>query len=276
MDKIIELNFVLPMWYPLVVVGIFFLMRYLHSNNFELTGETQTDRTISALGFIMLFGSEVLYCLCKREGGSLFYYMDPDVVGWIVTIIAFIMTFIVVIGQFIWYLKFIDFLHDRPYSYISNLGVWFGFIVLVVMNMFGICEEFMDKHEMHILFAIMGIHIIIVIVQNILEGTIYMILLEIPLLFLGLGAFILSSIVAVILLVLSIFSRSSSSSSSDQYTPSESVEPDPPASCKECGRYDISRGYCYYFEEEKDPYLRNGGEQKATYDADGCPYFTRR
>ena len=272
MDNMIALNFMLPMWYPLVVLGIFFLVRCLQRNDFELTGHIQADRTISALAFILLFGSELLYCLCKREGGSFFYYMDPDVVGWIVTIIAFLMTFIVIIGQFIWYLKFIGVLHDRSYSYFTNLGVWLGIIVLTVMNIFGICEEFLDKHQEHILLAIIGIHIITVIVQNILEGTIYMILLEIPLFILGSLAFILSSIVAVILLFMSIFSRDSSSS---QHSSSSTKEPGPPASCKECSHYDISGGYCHCYEEDKDPYSSNLGDKKAIYDAANCPYFSR-
>lgn len=261
------------MWYPLVVLGIFFLVRFLHSDDFVITGKIQVDRTISALGFLLLFGSEVLYCLCNREGGGLFYYMDPDVVGWIVTIIAFIMTFIVIIGQFIWYLKFIDILHDKPYSYYSNIGVWIGFVVLVVIDMFGIYREFFDKNQEYILLAIIGIHLLIVIVQNILEGTIYMILLEIPLFILGLFAFILSSMVTVILLVLSIFGRGSSSS---QYSSSSAEEPGPPASCNECSAYDISGRYCHYYKEDKEPYLGNSGDKKAIYEAYNCPYFSRR
>ena len=116
MDDLVIFNYVLPIWYPLVVLGIYFVLLFLHKNNFKLIGYKQIDRIVTVLGFILLFGSELLYFLCSHEGGSFFYYMDPDVVGWLVAIIAFLMTFIVIIGQFFWYLDFIPDLHDRSYS----------------------------------------------------------------------------------------------------------------------------------------------------------------
>lgn len=173
MDDLVIFNYVLPIWYPLVVLGIFFVLLFLHKNNFKFIGYKQIDRIVTVLGFILLFGSELLYFLCPHEGGSFFYYMDPDVVGWLVAIIAFLMTFIVIIGQFFWYLDFIPDLHDRSYSYISNLIVMLLVIVLLVMKILGICDEFLDEYMFHLLIGIIGIHIIIIMVQNIQENTGY-------------------------------------------------------------------------------------------------------
>ena len=268
MDDLVIFNYVLPIWYPLVVLGIFFVLLFLHKNNFKFIGYKQIDRIVTVLGFILLFGSELLYFLCPHEGGSFFYYMDPDVVGWLVAIIAFLMTFIVIIGQFFWYLDFIPDLHDRSYSYISNLIVMLLIIVLLVMKILGICDEFLDEYMLHLLIGIIGIHIIIIMVQNIQENTGYMILLEVPLFLLSILAFLLSSVVTVFLLLVSLLPGKSDSS----YSSSSSESPSP-KSCEDCHHYDISGRYCRYYKEKKDPYTTGNG---AIYDASSCPELRRR
>jgi len=268
MDKFVILNYELPIWYPWVVFGLFLILLFLHRNNYEFTGNRQIDRTLSVLGFILLFGSELVYFVSPNEVGTFFYYMNPEVVGWGLAIIAFIMTFVVIIAQFFWYLELVGTLHDSSYSCYSNFLVTLLIIVLLTMKIFGIYEDFLDEYMLDILEVIIAIHVIIITIQNFHENTSYMILLEVPLFLLGILASLLISIVAVCMIFATVFLGKSDSSE-----PSSSDESEPPKSCKECHFYDIAGRHCRYYDEDKDAYSTG---YKAIYHASSCPDFSRR
>ena len=265
------LNYHLPEWYPLIVLGFYLWTSFLHRHDNELLGNESADKVLSCISYILLFGSELLYFVLPHAGGSMFYYMDPDVVGWLVTIIAVILTFIVVFKQFFHYIDFAHSLHGHTFVAYSGMFVFLLSAVLVILQMFGLFEAFLDEYMFYIVFAVLGLHLLAIVILNFMERTHWLILLEIPLFFLGLFAFSLVAIVALLYIafvfVLNMFTASSGSSSSG------SDEEAPLQSCNDCMFYDVSGRYCDYYRSDKDPYTPN---DTAIHYASSCPGAARR
>ncbi len=265
------LNYHLPEWYPMVMLGVYLWTSFLHKHDYEVLANESADKVLSCFSYILLFGSELLYFVLPHAGGGMFYYMDPDVVGWLVTIIAVVLTAIVIFKQFFHYIDFAYSLHEHTFVAYSGMFVFLLSAVLVILRMFGLFETFLDEYMSIIILAVVGFHLLAIVILNFKEGTHWLILLEIPLFFLGLLAFSLVAIVAllyvVFVFVLGMFTASSDSSSSG------SDEEAPLQSCKECLFYDISGHYCNYYKSDKDPYTTN---ETVIHYASSCPGAARR
>lgn len=258
------LDYHLPIWYPLIVLGIYLWTDFLHKHDYEVLANESADKVLSCFSYILLFGSELLFFVLPHAGGGMFYYMNPDVVGWLVTIIAVVLTFIIVFKQFFHYIDFAYSLHEHTFVAYSGMFVFLLSAVLVILQMLGLFEAFLDEYMSYILFAAVGIHLLAIVILNFVEGTYWLIILEIPLFFLGLLAFSLVAIVALLYIVftfvLGMLSASSSSSGSDEDAPLQS--------CNECMFYDISGHYCNYHKSDKDPYTTN---ETVIHYASSCP-----
>lgn len=263
------LNYHLPIWYPLVILGLYFWTTFLHKRDYVLFENESADKVLSCVSYILLFGSELLYFVLPHAGGGMFYYMDPDVVGWIVTIVAVIMTFVVAFKQFFNYLDFAYSLHEHKFVAYSEMLVFLLCAVTVILRMFGVFEAFLDEYMYHIIFALVGFHLLAIVILNFVEGTHWFILLEIPLYILGLFAFALLSVVALIFIVFTLVTAMLTHDSGSSGSDSE----EPIRSCEECAFYDLSDHYCTQYGERKSPHFPG---EKASYYASSCGSAQRR
>lgn len=230
------LNYHLPEWYPMVMLGVYLWTSFLHKHDYEVLANESADKVLSCFSYILLFGSELLYFVLPHAGGGMFYYMDPDVEGWLVTIIAVVLTAIVIFKQFFHYIDFAYSLHEHTFVAYSGMLVFLLSAVLVILRMFGLFETFLDEYMSFIVFAALGLQFLAIIILNIIEKTYWLIPLELPLFFLGLLASSLMAVVAllyvVFVFVLGMFTASSSSSGADDEAPLQS--------CNDCMFYDVS------------------------------------
>lgn len=267
------LNYHLPEWYPLLVLGLYLWTSFLHKRNYRLLGDKSGDKVLSCISYILLFGSELLFVVLPHAGGTMFYYTDPDKVGWLVSIIAVILTFIVVFKQFFHYIDLAKSLHKHSFVAYSGMFVFFLSAVLGILKMLGLFETFLDEYMSFIIVAVVGLQFLAIVILNIIERTYWLILLEIPLFFLGLLASSLVAVVAlvyfVLIFVLGLLSAGSGSSSSSSETNREA----PLQSCNDCMFYDVSGRYCNYYKSDKDPYTTN---DTAIHYASSCPGARRR
>ena len=179
------INFELPYWYPALIPILFLIVYMLHRNKYHVTNNFSKDKMLSCLAYILLFASELLYIIAPSSR-SFFYYMDYDIVGWPIAIIAFLLTIIIFLFQYILYIKFsFKYLFIRPLAY-TNLIIQLYISIISVMVAFNIFDEFIEEHMDMFTLPAAAIMTLIVIIQNIINRSYLHILIQIPLVLLSL------------------------------------------------------------------------------------------
>lgn len=196
------INYPLPLWYPLIALGLFIIVCIFHYLEYEITNDQRTDNLICGAAYLLLFASQFLYITMPHKGETMFYYMAPDVVGWTVAIIAFILTAAILCLQFILYMKFTENLHAHPFTYTTNFAAVVAVLAITWLKIVGLFEDFIDEHLYIFIIAVVSILTLSAIIQNIIEKSYWQILIEVPLLLLGLFISIFATIIPIVCIVL--------------------------------------------------------------------------
>lgn len=252
------INYSLPLWYPFITLGLFIILCIFRYNKHKITGDPRTDNMISGGAYVLLFASELVYMVSPHKGETMFYYMAPDVVGWMGAILAFFLTVVIIFAQFLYYLEFTANLHAHRFTYVANTTAVCVVVVLTGLKTIGLFESFIDEYLYLFIIVAVGVLTLCAIVQNMIEKTYWQMIVEIPLLLLGLFLSVFAAVAVFVFVVLfcvmGLFSKVGlSSSKAPAITRSPSCTG---FACRGCLYHDWERQYCTHkscYRDESDP-----------------------
>lgn len=252
------INYSLPLWYPLITLGLFIILCICRYNKHKITGDPRTDKMISGAVYVLLFASELVYITFPHQGETMFYYMAPDVVGWMGAIVAVLLTVVVIFAQFLYYLEFTANLHAHRFTYVANMAAVCAVVVITGLKTIGLFESFIDEYLYIFILVVVAVLTLCAIVQNIIEKTYWQMVVEIPLLLLGLFISVFAAVVVFVLVVLfCVFGLFSMVGSGDSSTPAITRSSSSPGFvCRNCVYHDRERQYCTHkacYRDESDP-----------------------
>lgn len=255
----------LPIWFPLLIGGLFLLisgtMYFTRRKRYVGLGVRNVVLGVLLMLFYLL---EIMFFLFKKDGGSIAYYMEPNTVGWFFAILGIVLTIIICFAQWIvsgMYMLSTHRLHLSFYSFlISNLICTLSLFLYTL----GVAKTFLSKYLLLIMFVVSLIHIIIMIINNIKEGTGRMLLIEIPLYLICLPATMLSLILFImaVAIVLAVYfvKKVYVAMTGGSFVPQNSSDKKSslsglPKSCKSCSHYNHSDRECNFGLGYGEPYI---------------------